>query len=124
MVTELERKREYWLDDPSKFYRHSRLQKGFVEVDGEPLQIDGFGEMDVFIWHGPFGWAIYCGITGTLLFPSGEGRYSTQREAITRATAFMHDLYGANRELLLKDRQDRISELGLSPRYRWEVTPE
>lgn len=94
-----------------KYFIFSRSKGGFVEVDGEPITINGL-EFDFFIHKGLPGaddWVVSEGITGSM-FGSGMDR----NEAIECGKEMVS---GRSREGIKRAIEQGVERRGLSPRY-------
>ena len=119
----------HWLDKEDEYYVRT-MYVGYERVDGKPVQIPPYGEMDFFVCLRPCGYAVFLGVIGILLANDGrkpgtpsspKDYYSTPEEAIERTSKGMMNSTTTDwREYI----EYLISTFGLSPRYRWEEMEE
>lgn len=119
------RRVEYWLDKPDEFYVFARGQ--FHKVEGQPVQFDGWGELDAFVTYEHTekrgdGYVAIDGITGTrFCFHDTKSTQDwTVEQAKQEAQEFLNR-YKGDREQFLADRSYAVRHWGLSPRYRLET---
>ena len=112
-----EKRREWFLAKPEEFWLLRSRSGGFRRVEGQPVQIDGLGEADLFLYQGLGGWAVADGVTGACLNNYDNESYESPEAACKEATEIVKR-YATPREY--RDRAVQLVEKsGLSPRYEW-----